>query len=131
GRCKNFWALGLVQWMFGYDISAIEAWVRKRFAANEPVRDANIAALDAGHAYGETAELTAAIPQLHTTRAKFPPGEYRGIRGSEALSLGIAAAGELADRTIMFCSYPITPASPLLHRLARMGDHGVGVFQAE
>jgi len=131
GRCKNFWALGLVQWMFGHDISAIEAWVEKRFARNESIRDANVAALDAGHAYGETAELTAAIPRLHTARAKFPPGEYRGVRGSEALALGLAAAGELADRAVIFCSYPITPASPLLHRLAQMGEHGVGVFQAE
>jgi len=131
GRCKNFWALGLVQWMFGHEIESIEAWIRKRFATNESVRDANVAALQAGHAYGETAELAAAIPQLRTQRAKFPPGEYRGIRGSEALALGIAAAGELADRPVLFCSYPITPASPLLHRLAQMGAHGVGVFQAE
>jgi 2-oxoglutarate/2-oxoacid ferredoxin oxidoreductase subunit alpha len=131
GRCKNFWALGLVQWMFGHDTSAVETWVRGKFAKNEAVRDANLAALHAGHAYGETAELNAAIPHLRTGRAKFPPGEYRGVRGSEALALGIAAAGELAGRSVIFCSYPITPASPLLHRLARMGEHGVGVFQAE
>ncbi|MBN1239244.1 MAG: 2-oxoacid:acceptor oxidoreductase subunit alpha [Gammaproteobacteria bacterium] len=131
GRCKNFWALGLVQWMFGHDTSAVEEWVRVKFASNESIRDANLAALAAGHAYGETAELTAAIPHLRTARAKFPPGEYRGVRGSEALALGIAAAGELAGRSVVFCSYPITPASPLLHRLARMGDLGVGVFQAE
>ncbi len=131
GRCKNFWSLGLVHWMFGYDVSGVETWVRKRFAKNEPIRDANVAALYAGHAYGETAELTAAIPHLHTRRATFPPGEYRGVRGSEALALGLAAGGELADRPIMFCSYPITPASPLLHRLAQMGEHGVGIFQAE
>jgi 2-oxoglutarate/2-oxoacid ferredoxin oxidoreductase subunit alpha len=131
GRCKNFWTLGLVQWMFGHDTSAVETWVRGKFAKNEAVRDANLAALHAGHAYGETAELNAAIPHLRTGRAKFPPGEYRGVRGSEALALGIAAAGELAGRSVIFCSYPITPASPLLHRLARMGEHGVGVFQAE
>jgi 2-oxoglutarate ferredoxin oxidoreductase subunit alpha len=131
GRCKNFWALGLVHWMFGYEVGQVQEWVEKRFAKSEVVRDANVAALHAGHAYGETAELAAAIPHLSARRAKFPPGEYRGVRGSEALALGIAAAGELADRPIMFCSYPITPASPLLHRLAQMGEHGVGVFQAE
>src|SRR5690554_3034591 len=131
GRCKNFWALGLVQWMFGHDIASIEAWLAKRFASNDAIREANIAALRAGHAFGETAELGAAIPRWRTPRAKFPPGEYRGIRGSEALALGLAAAGELADRPVLFCSYPITPASPLLHRLAQMGAHGVGVFQAE
>ncbi|HEX5419746.1 MAG TPA: 2-oxoacid:acceptor oxidoreductase subunit alpha [Gammaproteobacteria bacterium] len=131
GRCKNFWSLGLVHWMFGYDVATVEDWVGKRFAKTEAIRDANLAALRAGHAYGETAELSAALPQLSTGRAKFAPGEYRGVRGSDALALGIVAAGELADRPIMFCSYPITPASPLLHRLAQMAEHGVGVFQAE
>jgi 2-oxoglutarate ferredoxin oxidoreductase subunit alpha len=131
GRCKNFWALGLVHWMFGYEVGHVQAWVEKRFAKSEVIRDANIAALRAGHAYGETAELAAAIPHLEARRAAFPPGEYRGVRGSDALALGLAAAGELADRPVLFCSYPITPASPLLHRLAQMGEHGVGVFQAE
>lgn len=131
GRCKNFWSLGLMLWMFGRDIDNVADWVRQRFAKNEVVRDANIAALHAGNAYGETAELSAALPQLTTRRATFPPGEYRGVRGSEALALGLAAAGELADRPLVFCSYPITPASPLLHQLARLGSLGVGVFQAE
>jgi 2-oxoglutarate ferredoxin oxidoreductase subunit alpha len=131
GRCKNFWALGLVQWMFSRDVTTIEDWIRKKFAKDETTRDANLAALYAGHAYGETVELAAALPHVGTTHAQFPPGEYRGIRGSEALALGLAAAGELADRRIVFCSYPITPASPLLHTLARYGNLGVGVFQAE
>jgi 2-oxoglutarate ferredoxin oxidoreductase subunit alpha len=119
GRCKNFWALGLVQWMFTRDVASIESWIAKRFAKDPTTRDANIAALRAGHAYGETAELTAAVPHVGTGSAQFPPGEYRGVRGSEALALGLAAAGELADRQIIFCSYPITPASPVLHQLAR------------
>lgn len=131
GRCKNFWALGLVQWMFGRDVTAIELWLKKRFAKQETVRDANLAALNAGHAYGETAELAAAIPHLGTAKATFAHGEYRGIRGSEALAFGLAAAGELAVRNVVFCSYPITPASPLLHQLAKLGHLGVGVFQAE
>ncbi len=131
GRCKNFWALGLVQWMFGRDVTPVELWLKKRFSKQETIRDANLAALHAGHAYGETAELGAAIPHLGTAKAEFPPGEYRGVRGSEALAFGLAAAGELADRTVMFCSYPITPASPLLHELAKLGHLGVGVFQAE
>jgi 2-oxoglutarate ferredoxin oxidoreductase subunit alpha len=131
GRCKNFWALGLVQWMFNRDVTTIEDWIKKKFAKDATTRDANLAALRAGHAYGETAELTAALPHVATDTAQFPPGEYRGVRGSEALALGLAAAGELADRPIVFCSYPITPASPLLHQLARYGELGVGVFQAE
>jgi 2-oxoglutarate ferredoxin oxidoreductase subunit alpha len=131
GRCKNFWALGLVQWMFNREVATIEEWITKKFAKDATIRDANLAALRAGHAYGETAELTAAVPHVGTGTAQFPPGEYRGVRGSEALSLGLAAAGELADKPIVFCSYPITPASPLLHQLARYGHLGVGTFQAE
>lgn len=131
GRSKNFWALGLLLWMFDRDLSVVEGWLNKKFAKNEVVRDANIAALHAGHAYGETAELGASIPQMSITPAKFEPGEYRGITGSEALALGLAAAGELADKPIMFCGYPITPASSLLHRLSQLGDLGIGTFQAE
>jgi len=131
GRCKNFWALGLVQWMLNHDIAPIEDWITKRFTKDATIRDANLAALRAGHAYGETAELTAAVPHVAAVHAQFPPGEYRGVRGGEALALGLAAAGELADRKIIFCSYPITPASTLLHQLARYGHLGVGTFQAE
>lgn len=131
GRCKNFWALGLVQWMFGRDIEVIEAWLKKKFATKPEVLEANIAALHAGNAYGETGELDAALPHLDTSQGRFEPGEYRGVRGSQALALGLAAAGELANRPVIFCSYPITPASPLLHELARLGQLGVGTFQAE
>lgn len=131
GRCKNFWALGLLLWMFGRDLRPIEDWIRKKFANKGIVRDANLTALHAGHAYGETAEISAAIPRFDITTADLPAGEYRGITGAEALSLGLAAAGELADRPVLFCSYPITPASPLLHRLSQLNELGVGTFQAE
>jgi 2-oxoglutarate ferredoxin oxidoreductase subunit alpha len=131
GRCKNFWALGLLMWMFDRDLSPIESWIRKKFSKNEVVRDANLDALHSGNAYGETAELSEAIPRFKVSNADLPPGEYRGITGAEALSLGLAAAGELADRPVIFCSYPITPASPLLHRSSRLGELGVGTFQAE
>jgi 2-oxoglutarate ferredoxin oxidoreductase subunit alpha len=131
GRCKNFFALGLVQWMFGRDVGVIDEWLQTKFAKLPDVLNANRAALQAGNAYGETAELAAALPHLGTTPARFEPGEYRGVRGSEALALGLVAGAELADRSMVFCSYPITPASPLLHQLARLGEHGVGIFQAE
>jgi 2-oxoglutarate/2-oxoacid ferredoxin oxidoreductase subunit alpha len=131
GRSKNFWALGMLMWMFDRDLSPIEHWIRTKFAKLDAVRDANLAALHSGHAYGETAELSEAIPRFDVSTAELPAGEYRGISGSEALALGLAAAGELADRPLMFYSYPITPASPLLHRLARLADLGVGVMQAE
>ena len=131
GRCKNFWALGALQWMFGRDLQSVETWIKRRLAEQPTLRDANITALHAGHAYGETAELAAALPQIKLPETKLAAGEYRSITGAEALALGIAAAGELADKPVMFCSYPITPASPLLHRLARLGEMGVGTYQAE
>jgi len=130
-RCKNFWALGVLLWMFERDLESVEAWVNRRLASKPTMRDANIAALRAGHAFGETAELSANLPQISISPAKAEPGEYRSITGAEALALGLAAAAELADKSIMFCSYPITPASPLLHRLAHLGEMGVGTFQAE
>lgn len=131
GRCKNFWALGVLLWMFGRNLGPVEAWIERRLADNPVLRDANLAALKAGHAYGETLELQAALPQVELREAELEPGEYRSITGAEALALGIAAAGELADRQVLFCSYPITPSSPLLHRLTRLWETGVGTFQAE
>ena len=131
-QCKNFWALGAVLWMFGRDRKPIEAWTAKKFARKAPeVLAGNLAALNAGHAFAETAELSAEIPQFEIGEAPMAAGQYRSITGAEALSLGLAAAGELADRQIMFCSYPITPASPLLHHLSKMGELGVATFQAE
>ncbi len=130
-RCKNFWALGAVLWMFGRDRAPIGEWIEKKFAGKGNVLDGNLAALNAGHAYAETAELSAEIPQFSIGEAPMEAGDYRSITGAEALSLGLAAAGELADMPVMFCSYPITPASPLLHHLSRMGDLGVSTFQAE
>ena len=131
GRCKNFYALGLLFWMFDRDLESSETWLARRLAERPTLRDANKAALRAGHAYGETAELAATLPRIHVPEAELEPGEYRSITGAEALALGIAAAGELADRSVLFCSYPITPASPLLHRLTRLSELGVGTFQAE
>ncbi|MDH3848458.1 MAG: 2-oxoacid:acceptor oxidoreductase subunit alpha [Gammaproteobacteria bacterium] len=131
GRCKNFWTLGLLLWMFDRQLEPVEAWIRRRLAGKPTMRDANIAALHAGHAFGETAELSASLPQVSVETAQMAPGEYRSVTGAEALALGIAAAGELAERPVLFCSYPITPSSPLLHRLTRLQELGVGTFQAE
>lgn len=131
GRCKNFYALGMLLWMFDRELDPIEGWIRRRLADKPAMRDANVKALHAGHAFGETAELAASLSQYRLPRGAMAPGEYRSITGAEALALGIAAAGELADRPVMFCSYPITPASPLLHRLTHLAELGVGTFQAE
>ncbi len=131
GRCKNFYALGMLLWMFDRKCAPVEAWIERRLAKQPTLRDANIRALHAGHAYAETAELSAALSQISLPQAEMEPGEYRSITGAEALALGLAAAGELADRPVMFCSYPITPASPLLHRLTHLAETGVGTYQAE
>ena len=131
GRCKNFYALGMLLWMFDRELPPVEAWINRRLADEPTMRDANIKALHAGHAFAETAELSANLSQIKLQPAEMEPGDYRSITGAEALALGLAAAGELADRQVMFCSYPITPASPLLHRLTRLAELGVGTFQAE
>lgn len=130
-RCKNFWALGLVLWMFDQPREPTQAWIKTKFASNEQVRDANLTALDAGHAYGETAELAHILTQETIPQAPLEAVEYRTITGAESLALGLVAAGELADTELMFCSYPITPASSVLHHLVGLEDAGVATFQAE
>lgn len=130
-QCKNFWGLGAVLWMFGRDRASIEAWINRKFGGKPDVLAGNMMALAAGHAYAETAELSAEIPQYRVGAAPMREGEYRSITGAEALALGLAAAGELADRPILFAGYPITPASALLHYLSRLGELGVATFQAE
>lgn len=131
GRCKNFWVLGLVLWMFDQPREPTRRWINRRFASDESLRDANLAALDAGHAYGETMEIDGTLAQKHVPEAPLAAAEYRTITGAEALALGLVAAGELADIELMFCSYPITPASSLLHHLTGLEEAGVATFQAE
>ena len=130
-RCKNFWALGLMLWLFDQPRDATKQWINIKFARDEQVKNANLAALDAGHAYGETMELSHQVVQHPTPEAALEDVEYRTLTGAEALSLGLVAAGELADVGLMFCSYPITPASSVLHHLAGLEDAGVSTFQAE
>ena len=130
-RCKNFWALGLMLWLFDQPRESTRQWITIKFARDPQVQSANLAALDAGHAYGETMELAHSISQHPTPEAALADVEYRTLTGAEALSLGLIAAGELADVELMFCSYPITPASSILHHLAGLEDAGVATFQAE
>lgn len=131
GRCKNFWALGLVLWMFDQPREPTRDWINAKFAGNEQIRDANLAALDAGHAFGETAEFSQVLRQEAIGEAPLESVEYRTITGAENLALGLVAAGELADTQLMFCSYPITPASSLLHHLVGLEDAGIATYQAE
>jgi 2-oxoglutarate ferredoxin oxidoreductase subunit alpha len=131
-RARNFWTLGLVLWLTGRRRAATQAWISERFADDPLVRDANLAALDAGHAYGETAELPR-LPEVLAAGqpAPLPPGRYRTITGVEALAYGLVEGGRLAGLELFYGSYPITPASGLLHVLARLGAYGVRTFQAE
>jgi 2-oxoglutarate ferredoxin oxidoreductase subunit alpha len=130
-RSKNMWALGLVYWMYGRKRQASVDWLEAKFAKNSDIAKANIAALNAGHAFGETAEMPAELGNFDVEPAKIEPGLYRTITGAESVSLGLLAGSLLADLKIAFCSYPITPASSLLHQLARMKEFGVVTFQAE
>ncbi len=130
-RCKNMWTLGLMLWMFTRPRKPVIDWLTSKFANNPVVRDANIAALNAGHAFGETAELGFHLPRYRIAPARVEPGEYRTVTGSQAVAWGIAAAGLKAGLKVFFGSYPITPASPILHELARMRMFHVETFQAE
>jgi 2-oxoglutarate/2-oxoacid ferredoxin oxidoreductase subunit alpha len=130
-RTKNLWTLGLLYWMFGRDRGPTLAWLERKFAKKPDVAKANVAALNAGHAYGETAELPSNIRAYVVPQARLEKGEYRNITGNDALAWGLAAAGQLAGLTVMFGSYPITPASSVLHALAPLKHFGVVTFQAE
>ncbi|HSK40338.1 MAG TPA: 2-oxoacid:acceptor oxidoreductase subunit alpha, partial [Arenibaculum sp.] len=130
-RCKNIWALGLVYWLFGRDREPTRRWIEGKFSADSAVGRANLAALDAGHAFGETAELPAEVRSFTVPRARLAPGTYRTVTGTEALAWGLVAGAQFAGLGMTFCSYPITPASQILHTLARLKKFGVVTFQAE
>ncbi len=130
-RTKNMWTLGLVMWMFGRPRAPVVQWIEGRFAGRPELKEANLAALNAGHAWGETAELSGPLKQFHLGRAEAEPGLYRTVTGADALSLGLVAGAKLAELPLFFGSYPITPASSILHALARLKEFGVTTFQAE
>ena len=130
-RCKNMWTLGLVMWLFDRDRSITTENLKQKFANKPEIADANIAALNAGHAYAETAELPSGVEVYRVPRAESAPGLYRNITGSESLAYGLIAGGQLAELPITFASYPITPASSLLHTLSGQKQFNVLTFQAE
>ena len=130
-RSKNMWTLGLALWMFDRDRAPIHDWLRAKFKTKPDIADANIAALDAGHAYGETAEISGPLKQVHVDPVASEPGLYRTITGAESVSLGLVAGAQLANLKMFFGGYPITPASAILHHLARLKEFGVTTFQAE
>ncbi len=130
-RCKNMWTLGLVMWLFDRDRTPTIENLKSKFAAKPEIADANISALNAGHAYAETAELPSGVEVYKVPKAVVAPGLYRNTTGTEALAYGLLAGGQLANLPITFASYPITPASALLHTLSGQKQFDVVTFQAE
>jgi 2-oxoglutarate ferredoxin oxidoreductase subunit alpha len=128
-RAKNMFALGLMSWMFSRPTEPTIEWIRSKFASQPDLADANIMALTAGFAFGETTELFAHSYEVKP--AVLPPGRYRQITGNSAIAYGLVAAAERSGLPLFLGGYPITPASDVLHELARLKHFGVRTFQAE
>ena len=130
-RAKNLWTLGLIYWLYDRDIAVTVKWLDTKFKKLPNIAAANIACLKAGHAFGETAELPDGALVYEIKPATFQPGLYRTVTGTEALAWGLVAGAKLAGLKLVFSSYPITPASSVLHVLARLKAYDVVTFQAE
>jgi 2-oxoglutarate/2-oxoacid ferredoxin oxidoreductase subunit alpha len=128
-RAKNMFALGLVSWMYGRELEHSEAFIREKFGRKPDIAEANVLALRAGWNYGETTEAFANTYEV--SPAPLPPGEYRQISGNSALAYGIVTAGQLAGIPVVLGSYPITPASDILHELSKHKNFNIITFQAE
>ncbi|WP_030229615.1 2-oxoacid:acceptor oxidoreductase family protein, partial [Streptomyces sp. NRRL WC-3626] len=128
-RSKNMFALGLLSWMYHRPTEGTERWLKTKFARKPEIAAANIAAFRAGFNFGETTEDFAVSYEV--APAAFPAGTYRNISGNLALSYGLIAAAQQADLPLYLGSYPITPASDILHELSRHKNFGVRTFQAE
>ena len=130
-RCKNLLTLGLVYWLYDRDRQPTIDWLEQKFAKRPEVAKANVAALNAGHAYGETMELEGTFETYTVPSADIAPGLYRNVTGAEALAWGLVAGARLAGLKLFCGSYPITPASTLLHILSHLKEYDVVTFQAE
>ena len=130
-RCKNMWTLGLMLWMFGRRRQPITDWLEQKFKKLPNLANANIAAINAGHAFGETAEMSADLKKYHIPAARSVVGTYATVTGSQTIAWGLIAGAQKANLPIMLGSYPITPASPLLHQLSHLKEFNVTTFQAE
>ena len=128
-RAKNMYALGLLSWLYHRPIDGTIAWLESKFGKKPEILKANIAAFQAGYSFGETTEDFSV--QYQVMPASLPPGEYRNISGNLALSYGLVAAGQLTGLPLFLGSYPITPASDILHELSKHKRFGVRTFQAE
>ncbi|MGX2996679.1 2-oxoacid:acceptor oxidoreductase subunit alpha [Streptomyces sp. JNUCC 64] len=131
GRSKNMFALGLLSWMYHRPTEGTEKFLKTKFAKKPEIAAANIAAFRAGWNFGETTEDFAVSYEVAPASKAFPTGTYRNISGNLALSYGLVAAGQQADLPLYLGSYPITPASDILHELSKHKNFGVRTFQAE
>ena len=129
GRCKNMYALGILYWMFHRDLAPTEKAIAEKFAKKKDLVDANLVAMRAGFAYAETTEIFQTAYRVPP--AQMPAGTYRNIMGNQALCLGLVAGAQKAGLQLFLGSYPITPASDILHQLSTYKHHGVITFQAE
>ena len=130
-RSKNMWTLGLIYWMYDREREPTIDWLRGKFSKLPNVAEANISALNAGHIFGESTEMPGGMRGYIVRQAEISPGLYRTVTGAEALAWGLAAGGKLANLRMVLASYPITPASTLLHILAGMKQFDIVTFQAE
>ncbi|MET8296906.1 2-oxoacid:acceptor oxidoreductase subunit alpha [Streptomyces sp. NPDC001272] len=130
-RSKNMFALGLLSWMYHRPTEGTESFLRQKFAKKPEIAEANVAAFRAGWNFGETTEDFAVSYEVAPATAAFPTGTYRNISGNLALSYGLIAAAQQADLPLYLGSYPITPASDILHELSKHKNFGVRTFQAE
>ncbi len=128
-RCKNFFAMGLVYWLYGRELDPTLRYIENKFGAKPDIAEANRKALSAGWNYGETTDAFAS--SFHVERAKLPPGKYRNMTGNQLLAWGLMTAAELSGKELFLGSYPITPASDILHELSKYKNFGVRTFQAE
>lgn len=128
-RCKNFFALGLMYWLYDRPLKVTLDWIESKFKKNPEVAKANILSLKAGYYYGETTEMF--TEHYSVQKAYLPPGKYRNITGNEATAIGFVTASQLANCPLFYASYPITPASDILHELSRHYNFGLKTFQAE
>ncbi|HAD58530.1 MAG TPA: 2-oxoglutarate ferredoxin oxidoreductase subunit alpha, partial [Planctomycetaceae bacterium] len=128
-RCKNFFALGLVYWLYDRDPKPTEDWVQSKFGKRPEIAEANLRALKGGSNFGFSTE--AFTVHYEVPPAKLAPGKYRKITGNEALAMGMATAAKLSNAELVFSGYPITPASDILHDLSKYKHFGVTTFQAE
>jgi 2-oxoglutarate/2-oxoacid ferredoxin oxidoreductase subunit alpha len=130
GRAKNLFALGVISWLYGRPTEGTKRWIEQKFAQRPAVLQANLAAFNAGWSFGETTELLD-VQYLVKPATDVPPGTYRNVNGTTALALGLIAASVRSGLPLLLASYPITPASELLHELSRHADLGVTTIQAE